>query len=104
MPDLPKIAINEESKAWSLSWRSQAFEDPTTFFPAYDEEYRVIPTLEEAVESLDKHFGRGTTGKAVLASPTTRRHVRNTPSEHVGGYEIIVANDGSKDKRWPTCY
>ncbi|CAM1511617.1 Fc.00g091300.m01.CDS01 [Cosmosporella sp. VM-42] len=67
-------------------------------FPAYNEEDRVIPTLEEAVEYLDKHFGRGTTGKAVVASPTTKRHVRNAPSDHLGGYEIIVVNDGSKDK------
>lgn len=38
------------------------------------------------------------TGRAAAHGHATKRHVRNAPSEHVGGYEIIVVNDGSSDK------
>ncbi|KAJ4270088.1 dolichyl-phosphate beta-glucosyltransferase [Fusarium torreyae] len=66
-------------------------------FPAYNEEDRVIPTLEEAVAYLDEHFGRTTQGKNVT-SPTNKRHVRNAPKEDLGGYEILIVDDGSRDK------
>ncbi|SPJ82295.1 related to dolichyl-phosphate beta-glucosyltransferase [Fusarium torulosum] len=66
-------------------------------FPAYNEEYRVIPTLEEAVAYLDEHFGRTTQG-TTTTSPTSKRHVRNAPKEGLGGYEILVVDDGSRDK------
>ncbi|KAM5348023.1 hypothetical protein ACJ41O_007847 [Fusarium nematophilum] len=66
-------------------------------FPAYNEEDRVIPTLEEAVAYLDEHFGRSTHAKNV-PSPTTKRHARNTPKEDLGGYEILVVDDGSRDR------
>lgn len=67
-------------------------------FPAYNEEDRVIPTLEEAVTYLDEHFGRTKQAGPSGASPTTKRHVRNAPKEDLGGYEILVIDDGSKDK------
>ncbi|KAM6533785.1 dolichyl-phosphate beta-glucosyltransferase, variant 2 [Fusarium falciforme] len=67
-------------------------------FPAYNEEARVTPTLEEAVAYLDKHFGRTAHAKADVVSPTTKRHVRNAPKEDLGGYEILVVDDGSSDK------
>lgn len=67
-------------------------------FPAYNEEDRVLPTLEEAVAYLDEHFGRTTTSKTAVTGPTTKRHVRNAPSQYIGGYEIILVNDGSSDK------
>ncbi|KAM0231075.1 hypothetical protein ACHAP5_011171 [Fusarium lateritium] len=66
-------------------------------FPAYNEEDRVIPTLEEAVAYLDEHFGRTIQG-TTTTSPTSKRHVRNAPKEGLGGYEILVVDDGSRDK------
>ncbi|KAI5463799.1 nucleotide-diphospho-sugar transferase [Mariannaea sp. PMI_226] len=66
-------------------------------FPAYNEEDRVLPTLEEAVAYLDDQFGRYTLPKTP-ASPNSKRHMRNVPKETLGGYEIILVNDGSTDK------
>lgn len=71
-------------------------------FPAYNEEDRILPTLEEAVEYLDKHIGRSTTAKGPF-SPSSRRHQRGHSSAaksnaEPGGYEILIINDGSKDK------
>ncbi|EFY98217.1 glycosyl transferase family 2 protein [Metarhizium robertsii] len=71
-------------------------------FPAYNEEDRILPTLEEAVEYLDKHIGRSTTAKGPF-SPSSRRHQRGHSSAaksnaELGGYEILIVNDGSKDK------
>ncbi|KAF5024713.1 hypothetical protein F66182_3197 [Fusarium sp. NRRL 66182] len=67
-------------------------------FPAYNEQDRVIPTLEEAVAYLDEHFGRTTSAGTGVTSPTTKRHVRNAPKEGLGGYEILIVDDGSRDK------
>ncbi|GFP53026.1 dolichyl-phosphate beta-glucosyltransferase [Trichoderma asperellum] len=76
-------------------------------FPAYNEEDRVIPTLEEAVEYLDKHFGRGTAAagaKNPLSPTTKKRHAQGAAGaagqkdQGLGGYEIIIVNDGSRDK------
>lgn len=69
--------------------------------PAYNEEQRIIPALEEAVEYLDAQFGRSST--PTVTSPTTQhhRHVFRKPQEAqevVSGYEIILVNDGSTDR------
>ncbi|KAF4513251.1 hypothetical protein G6O67_000548 [Ophiocordyceps sinensis] len=72
-------------------------------FPAYNEEERILPTLEEAVAWLDKHVGRSTKTRAAAVSPDRRRHSRchssgSVTAEGPGGYEILVVNDGSRDK------
>ncbi|KAI1105279.1 glycosyltransferase family 2 protein [Jackrogersella minutella] len=72
-------------------------------FPAYNEEDRILPTLKEAVEYLDATFGRDphpNQQKALNKRPssTTRRHVKNAPRDDLSGYEILIVNDGSKDR------
>ncbi|KAL7917523.1 glycosyltransferase family 2 protein [Trichoderma austrokoningii] len=73
-------------------------------FPAYNEEDRVIPTLEEAVEYLDTHFGRIPTATAEnpLSPTAKKRHnvqgATEPKGQNLSGYEIILVNDGSRDK------
>jgi dolichyl-phosphate beta-glucosyltransferase len=55
--------------------------------PAYNEEGRILSTLEEAVEYLDKTYGRRPSRKGEKKLPNLD-----------GGYEIIVVNDCSKDR------
>ena len=54
--------------------------------PAYNEEERLEIMLEEAVAFLDAEYGR-------VPGQTTGRK-----SGGMGGYEILIVNDGSKDK------
>ncbi|KAK1834178.1 nucleotide-diphospho-sugar transferase [Podospora conica] len=90
--------------------------------PAYNEEARIVPALEEMVDYLDARFGRpittttpsktGTTlapfapsGASTPASsrPTTPHRLvfKNRPATSSAppptGYEILVVNDGSRD-------
>lgn len=70
--------------------------------PAYNEEDRILPTLEEAVAYLDQHIGRPGAAAAKSTSDTSpKKQRRRTASQSdvpAAGYEIIVVNDGSKDK------
>ncbi|KAB5572437.1 glycosyltransferase family 2 protein [Coniochaeta sp. 2T2.1] len=80
--------------------------------PAYNEEERMAPALEEMVEYLDERFGRPCvadgSGKQekTISRPSTPHHrlvFKNDAPERLGGskvsgYEIIIVNDGSKDR------
>ncbi|KFH43718.1 Dolichyl-phosphate beta-glucosyltransferase-like protein [Hapsidospora chrysogenum ATCC 11550] len=69
-------------------------------FPAYNEEERVIPTLEEAVKYLDEYIGRPGTAKTVSSGKGPKRHSarQGVRDQETSGYEIIIVNDGSTDK------
>jgi dolichyl-phosphate beta-glucosyltransferase len=84
--------------------------------PAYNEEARILPTLEEMVEYMDQRFGRPETGSSTglappAASGSSRPSTPTTPHRTVfrslggagnrpraTGYEIIIVDDGSKDR------
>lgn len=92
--------------------------------PAYNEEKRILPALEEAVEYLDRKFGRPTSDerkKRIGSPPTTPHHrqffrrairadatkdgeandataVPAIPAIPAAGYEILIVNDGSRDR------
>jgi cellulose synthase/poly-beta-1,6-N-acetylglucosamine synthase-like glycosyltransferase len=79
--------------------------------PAYNEEARIVPALEEMVEYLDKRFGRPSIAdgkkEKTDSRPSTPHHrlvfqgkpmERGGGSKVAGGYEIIIVNDGSKDR------
>ncbi|KAI8300113.1 hypothetical protein K4K59_001792 [Colletotrichum sp. SAR11_240] len=76
----------------------------TVVLPAYNEAARILPTLEEAVAYLDAHFGRPSSDTKPILSPTTsRRRTKNAPSEALSGYEIIIVDDGSRDRTVDVC-
>lgn len=59
--------------------------------PAYNEEERMEIMLEEAVEFLDAEYGR---------TPTSGSQEKGEKAINrgIGGYEILIVNDGSTDK------
>jgi glycosyltransferase involved in cell wall biosynthesis len=62
--------------------------------PAYNEEERMNIMLEEAVVFLDAEYGR-VPGKSKTKSNGS---LGSKAGKRVGGYEILIVNDGSKDK------
>jgi dolichyl-phosphate beta-glucosyltransferase len=62
--------------------------------PAYNEEERIDIMLEEAVAFLDAAYGRAPKGKAKAKA----HGIAAKGKSAVGGYEILIVNDGSKDK------
>lgn len=87
----------------------------TVVVPAYNEQDRILPALEDMVKYCDARFGRPSAGpepsKKRLLSPTfAKRHpFRNSPSPSprlspspadasFEGYEILIVNDGSSDR------
>lgn len=67
-------------------------------FPAYNEEDRILPTLEEAVAWLDENIGRTGSAKGAAGKTNKRHAARHAQDGKATGYEIIVVNDGSTDK------
>lgn len=107
------VAEHELSQA--RRFQDNAFPDPdagsidpaslrlSVVFPAYNEESRILPTLEEAVAWLDEHIGRGAEPTKRSYKPTSprvrRTHRRGASAEQpLTGYEILIVNDGSTDK------
>ncbi|KAL8285516.1 hypothetical protein RB597_002537 [Gaeumannomyces tritici] len=81
----------------------------TVVVPAYNEEDRILPTLLEMVEYLDANFGRHPTAPApapssptaALLSPRLAHKKRQVPAAResvTAGYEILIVNDGSRDR------
>lgn len=81
--------------------------------PAYNEEKRIVPALEEAIEYLDKRFGRPTHNdnekRTRPGSSATQPHrqvfkksakkgAKVEEQQAVSGYEILIVDDGSKDR------
>lgn len=63
--------------------------------PAYNEERRLESMLDEAVSFLDFQYGREPRFKEKLEST---KSLGEGNLEVVGGYEILIVNDGSRDK------
>lgn len=67
--------------------------------PAYNEEERLEIMLEEAIAFLDEEYGRQTKS-AEKEKPKSSKANGSAKKEGkgMGGYEILIVNDGSRDK------
>lgn len=94
-----------------ISSIEQAEVEVSVVIPAYNEEKRIIPALEEAVVYLDERFGRpvgnNEANKKKQARTSTTQHHRQVfrrpkndakKDSEASGYEILVVDDGSSDK------
>ncbi|RKF82820.1 Dolichyl-phosphate beta-glucosyltransferase [Golovinomyces cichoracearum] len=63
--------------------------------PAYNEEKRIEAMLEEAIHFLDTEYGRVPEFKE---KSTAHERCKEPSLKGMGGYEILIVNDGSKDK------
>ncbi|KAI1325466.1 putative dolichyl-phosphate beta-glucosyltransferase [Xylariaceae sp. FL0255] len=67
-------------------------------FPAYNEEERILSTLEEAVEYLNKNFSSSSSTPSPSTSKKSGNKSTNNQSNPTTGWEILIVNDGSKDR------
>lgn len=70
----------------------EATVEMSVVIPAYNEEKRLEIMLEEAVEFLDAQYGREP------FSQNSKKMTEDAGERGIGGYEILIVNDGSKDK------
>jgi dolichyl-phosphate beta-glucosyltransferase len=69
--------------------------------PAYNEEQRLEDMLEEAVTYLDETYGRipyDRSGGSKSSGTESGMNGRQKFGKAKGGYEILLVNDGSKDR------
>jgi dolichyl-phosphate beta-glucosyltransferase len=64
--------------------------------PAYNEQDRLEGMLEEAIEYLDREYGRPV--KSSFKGKANGHVAHRRDKKGPRGYEIILVNDGSKDK------
>jgi dolichyl-phosphate beta-glucosyltransferase len=69
--------------------------------PAYNEAERILIMLEEAVAFLDPEYGRtpiATRNGKGKANGNGNGNTEKSRTQGIGGYEILIVNDGSTDK------
>jgi dolichyl-phosphate beta-glucosyltransferase len=62
--------------------------------PAYNEEERLEIMLEEAITFLDEEYGR----QSLNLDSSKGKIMGNVKGAGMGGYEILIVNDGSRDR------